>query len=130
MAARQARQPRCIDPAIGKKIFTEIMDTGLNKGQVILPNEYDAHVNACPYCSQLVPLWKIKAGGGLLADAKQVIADAGQGRPDVLYKRQGEIDIYFKPARPGAAEGLMVRVRGGEEILSVDETSVESFNAA
>jgi hypothetical protein len=130
MAAKRARQPRCIDPAIGKKIFTQIMDSGLNKGKVVLTKEYDDHINACPYCSNLVPLWRIKAGGGLLTDAKQVIADARQGCHEVLHKREGEVDIFFRPTKPGSTEGLMVRVKGGEEILSVDETSVESFNAA
>jgi hypothetical protein len=130
MATKRVKQPRCIDPVIGKKIFTQIMDTGLNKGNVILSEEYDIHVSSCPYCSKLVPLWKIKAGGGLLADAKQVIAGASRGSPEILHKRKGEIDIYFRPIKPGSNQGLMVRMKSGEEILSVDETSVEVFHAA
>ena len=128
MPRHRVKQPQCIDPEIGKKIFIQIMDTGLNQGKVVLAKEYEDHVRNCPYCSRLVPLWKIKAGGGLLADAKQVLADAKEGRSGVLHKHAGGIDIYFKPTTPGSAEGLLVKARANEEIVSVDETSIKSFD--
>jgi len=103
----RVKQPQCINPEIGKKIFAQIMDTGLNRGEVALAEEYEGYIQSCPYCSELVPLWKIKAGGGLLADAKKVVAEAKEGRAEVLHKRTGEVDIYFKPTTAGSAEGLL-----------------------
>jgi len=129
MSRHRAKQPQCTNPEIGKKIFIQIMDTGLNEGKVALAKEYEDHIRECPYCSSLVPLWKIKAGGGLLADAKQVLAEANEGRADVLHKRAGNLDVYFKRSNRGSAEGLLVKTRGGGEIVSVDESSIESFEA-
>ncbi len=116
----------CINPTIGKQIYIEIFDAGINRRLATLSREHEAHIRACPYCGPLVPAWKIKAGGRL-ADAERMLAAAKAGRAEVLHRREGDLDMYFKRNTPASSAGLMVKTKGGDEIISIDETSIENF---
>jgi hypothetical protein len=120
------RPQECVNPLIGKQIYIEIFDAGITRRKVTLTTEHEAHIGVCPYCGPLAPIWKIKAGGWL-PEVDRIFADAAAGRPGVLHRREGEVDIYFKPTTPSSSAGLLVRRKVGGDVISIDETSIESF---
>lgn len=64
----------------------------------------------------------------LQADAERILADAKKGNAEILYRREGEMDVYFKSRVPGSTDGLLVKATS-KGIVSIDQTSIESFEA-
>jgi hypothetical protein len=121
---------KCIGPDIGKRLYVQIRERAPNQEHVVLSRELEEHVKNCPHCSELAPLWIIKAGGGLAAAANNLLREVREGSPSVLHRRDGSIDIYFKHKAPGSNEGLMVKVREGGSIASADEVTIDKFNSS
>jgi hypothetical protein len=127
MPEKKRKKLRCIDPEVGRRVFLQIGERAPCQEIVLLSGELENHIKMCPHCSEYAPQWILKAGGGIVARAGKIVSEAREANSAVLHKRQGQLDVYFKPNAPGSADGLMVRAGSGEEIVSVHETTVDIF---
>jgi hypothetical protein len=127
MQTMRRSKAKCTNPDIGRRVYIQIRAGAPNQEHVVLSSELEGHVKNCPHCSELVPLWIIKADGGLAAAAKNFLREAREGSPAIVHKHDGSTDIYFKHKVPGSDIGLMVKVREGS-IASADEVIVDQFN--
>lgn len=106
------------------------MDSGLNHGKAVMPDQYEDHVRSCPHCKEFVPLWHVKADLPRLQEAAQkLISDAKSGNLEVLVHRRGDVCVYFR-CEPTSEKGLLVEATPEGRILSIDDRlTVADFNA-
>lgn len=118
---------RCIDPELRRRLFTEIMHSGLNADAVVMPSELLDHARTCPACSSEFERWIEKADvGRILRSAREIIRRAAEGDLTVQRREGKGRRFYFGP-RSGSSTGTIVTTDAEDHIIKADEGSVEDF---
>ncbi len=118
---------QCSEPLVGKRLYLEVREKAPHQQKPHLDRELQEHAEMCPHCSQLTPLWILSAGGGLAAAAENLLKEAKQGSSQVLHRRRGNLDLYFRRQPPDSDGGLMVSVRADGSLMAVAEKTIDEF---
>jgi hypothetical protein len=124
----QHQQSTCTNPELRRRLFIEVMHTGLNEGAVSVSPELLNHAETCEKCSSEFKQWVQKADiGGLLHKAREIVRLAQQGDPSIQSRAGQNKYFYFRPNLREETAGVVVTVDLEGNILAADEESLDDF---
>lgn len=118
----------CTDLKSRQRLFVEVMHTGLNEGEVSVPEELLSHANSCPLCSREFGFWVEKSvTGRIISEARETLRLANAGVPDVSSRVVGRKVFYFRGLHRSPPTGVLVTTDLEGNILAADEGSYDEF---
>lgn len=121
-------QQPCTDPELRRRLFVEVMNTGLNEGTVAVDALLLNHAKTCGACSREFSQWIQKADvGGILYQARQIVSSAHRGDPAIRCRAGQNHTFYFRPRFSGEAVGILVTTDPVGNILVADKGTLDDF---